>query len=104
MNWAGERMMHKGLEVIVKAMQHEHPDIAIMYYELSPLFADYFDLHSLDDMFMAKGEYELEPNRRIFFSGLCGEFGMPTYGSSGYDWDSQREIWFDSVATGTIGG
>ncbi len=103
MNWAGERMMQKGLDVIVKSMRQENPDMVVMYYHLSPLFADYFDLHSGDDMFMAKGEYELEANRRFFFSGLCGEFGMPTYGSSGYDWGSEPEIWFDSSVIGTIG-
>jgi hypothetical protein len=103
MHWAGERMMQKGLDVIVKSMRQENPDIVVMYYQLSPLFADYFDLHSGDDMFMAKGEYELEANRRFFFSGLCGEFGMPTYGSSGYDWGSESEMWFDSSVIGTIG-
>jgi len=103
MHWAGERMLGKGLEVIVKSMQQENPDIVVMYYELSPLFTDYFDLHSPDDLFEARGEYDLEANRRFFFSGLCGEFGMPTYGSSGYDWTTQPEIWFDSVAIGTLG-
>jgi hypothetical protein len=52
---------------------------------------------------MATGEYDLEANRRFFFSSLCGEFGMPTYGSSGYDWVSAPSIWFDSVAVGTLG-
>ncbi|MGH9402602.1 MAG: TIM-barrel domain-containing protein [Terriglobia bacterium] len=103
MSWAGERMLGKGLDVVVKAMHQENPDIVVMYYELSPLFTEYFDLHSPDDLFEAKGEYDLEANRRFFFSGLCGEFGMPTYGSSGYDWVSQPEIWFDSVAIGTLG-
>ena len=103
MRWAGERMLGKGLEVVVKSMQQENPDIVVMYYELSPLFTDYFDLHSPDDLFEARGEYDLEANRRFFFSGLCGEFGMPTYGSSGYDWTTQPEIWFDSVAIGTLG-
>ncbi|MGH9397133.1 MAG: TIM-barrel domain-containing protein [Terriglobia bacterium] len=103
MRWAGERMLGKGLDVVVKSMRQENPDIVVMYYELSPLFTDYFDLHSPDDLFEAKGEYDLEANRRFFFSGLCGEFGMPTYGSSGYDWVSQPDIWFDSVAIGTLG-
>lgn len=103
MRWAGERMLGKGLDVVVKAMHQENPDIVVMYYELSPLFTEYFDLHSPDDLFEAKGEYDVEANRRFFFSGLCGEFGMPTYGSSGYDWVSQPEIWFDSVAIGTLG-
>jgi len=103
MHLAGERMLGKGLEVIVKSMKEENPDIVVMYYELSPLFTDYFDLHSPDDLFEARGEYDIEANRRFFFSGLCGEFGMPTYGSSGYDWTSMPEIWFDSVAIGTLG-
>ncbi|HEV2498678.1 MAG TPA: TIM-barrel domain-containing protein [Terriglobia bacterium] len=103
MRWAGERMLGKGLDVVVKAMREEKPDIVVMYYELSPLFTEYFDLHSPDDLFEARGEYNVEANRRFFFSGLCGEFGMPTYGSSGYDWVSQPEIWFDSVAIGTLG-
>ena len=103
MNWAGERMLGKGLEVVVSAMREENPDIVVMYYQLSPLYAQYLDLHSIDDLGMNKGEYALEANRRFFFSGLCGEFGMPTYGSSGYDWASAPEIWFDSVGIGTIG-
>ncbi len=103
MHWAGERMLAKGLEVVVSAMREENPDIVVMYYQLSPLFTEYLDLHSIDDLGMNKGEYALEANRRFFFCGLCGEFGMPTYGSSGYDWASAPEIWFDSVAIGTIG-
>jgi hypothetical protein len=44
MTWAGERLLWKGLGVVVKAMREENPDIVVMYYELSPLFTDYFDL------------------------------------------------------------
>ncbi len=103
MAWAGERMMAKALEVVVGAMREENPDIVLMYYQVSPLFAEYLDLHSIDDLGLSKGEYAVEANRRFFFSGLCGEFGMPTYGSSGYDWASAPDIWFDSVAIGTVG-
>jgi hypothetical protein len=103
MSWAGERLLWKGLDVVAKALREENPDIVVMYYELSPLFAEHLDLHSPDDLFMAAGEYDLEANRRFFFSSLCGEFGMPTYGSSGYDWVSAPSIWFDSVAVGTLG-
>lgn len=28
---------------------------------------------------------------------------MPTYSSSGYDWDSALDIWFDSIASGSLG-
>ena len=102
-SYTGERLMQKGLEVVIKAMREENPDLVVMYYQLSPLFLDYFDLHSTDDLFLASGEYDLEANRRIYFSSLLGPLGIPTYGSSGYDWASAPNIWFDSAAVGTIG-
>jgi len=103
MKWAGERLLAKGLEVVVRAMRQENPDLVVMYYSLSPLFNEYFDLHSPDDLFMCAKEYDLEANRRFFFSGLLGEIGMPTYGSGGYDWSTMPEIWFDSAVVGTLG-
>jgi hypothetical protein len=103
MKWAGERLLAKGLEVVIKAMREENPDLVVMYYSLSPLFNEYFDLHSPDDMFMCAKEYDLEANRRFFFSSLLGEIGMPTYGSGGYDWSTMPEIWFDSAVVGTLG-
>ena len=103
LEWAGERLLQKGLEVVVDAMKAENPDLVIMYYGLSPLLVDYYDLHSPDDLVYCGGDYDLETNRRIFFSSLCGELGMPTYGSSGYDWASALDIWFDSTPSGTLG-
>jgi len=103
MNWAGEHLLQKGLDVIVGAMKEENPDLVIMYYGLSPLLIDYYDLYSPDDLVYCGGDYDLETNRRIFFSSLCGELGMPTYGSSGYDWASALDIWFDSAPSGTLG-
>jgi hypothetical protein len=91
------------VEVVVEAMRSVNPDIAIMYYSLSPLFTEYIDLHSPDDLFGCQGEYDLEANRRYFFSSLMGELGIPTYGSGGYDWRTMSEIWFDSAAVGTLG-
>lgn len=103
MSYAGERLLQKGLDVIVGAMKEENPDLVIMYYGLSPLLIDYYDLHSPDDLVYCGGDYDLETNRRIFFSSICGELGMPTYGSSGYDWESALDIWFDSAPSGTLG-
>jgi hypothetical protein len=103
MNLAGERLMMKGLQVIVGAMREVNPDLVVMYYSLSPLFSEYFDLHSPDDLFMAAYEYDYDANRRFFFSSLLGEIGIPTYGSGGYDWETVPEIWFDSALIGTLG-
>ena len=103
LNWAGERLLQKGLEIIVGVMMEENPDLVIMYYGLSPLLIEYYDLHSPDNLVYCIGDYDLETNRRVFFSSLCGELGMPTYSSSGYDWESALDIWFNSIASGTLG-
>jgi hypothetical protein len=101
--FTGERLMWKGLDVLINAMRKENPDLVVMYYNLSPLFLDYFDLYSPDDLFENAGEYDIEANRRFFFSSLLGQLGIPTYSSSGYDWASTANIWFDAAAMGTIG-
>ena len=101
--WAGERMMSKGLDIVIHAMRQENPDLVVMYYQLSPLFLDYFDIHGLDDLWENSGEYDFEANRRFFFSSLLGRLGVPTYSSSGYDWASSPNIWFDGAALGAIG-
>jgi hypothetical protein len=101
--WTGERLMWKGLDVLIHAMRKENPDLVVMYYNLSPLFLDYFDLYSPDDLFENAGEYDVEANRRFFFSSLLGHLGIPTYSSTGYDWASTSNIWFDAAALGTIG-
>lgn len=103
MQWAGERLLWRGLDIVIGAMREVNPDLVVMYYQLSPLLIDQIDLHSPDDLFLARGEYDLEANRRFFFSSLMGELGVPTYGSSGYDWQSTPPIWFDSAAIGTLG-
>jgi hypothetical protein len=101
--WTGERLMWKGLDVLINAMRKENPDLVVMYYNLSPLFLDYFDLYSPDDLFENAGEYDIEANRRFFFSILLGQLGVPTYSSTGYDWAATSNIWFDAAALGTIG-
>lgn len=103
LDFAGERLLRLALDVVVGALREADPDIVIMYYALSPLFAPYFDVHSLDDPWMNAQEYHVEANRRLFFSRFLGELGMPSYGSGGYDWVNQIDIWFDSVAFGPLG-
>jgi hypothetical protein len=101
--FTGERLMWKGLDVLIPAMRQENPDLVVMYYNLSPLFLEYFDLYSPDDLFENSGEYDIEANRRFFFSSLLGRLGVPTYSSTGYDWAATPHIWFDASALGTIG-
>lgn len=102
-SWGGELILLKSLEVVVSAMREINPDIAVMYYNLSPLLGQWIDQHSTDDLYLNAGEYGPEVNRRVFFSSLLAELGIPTYGSGGYDWVEVSDIWFDTVVTGPLG-
>ena len=101
--FGGELLLRRGLDVLVGALRDAKPDIAVMYYSLSPLFLDYLDQHCHDDMYLCVDEYAVEGNRRLFFSSILGELGIPTYGSGGYDWRSMRDLWFDSAIAGPVG-
>lgn len=103
MQWAGERLLWKGSQIIVSALRSVNPNVAVMYYCLSPLFTGYFDIHSIDDLYLCAEDYASEANRRFFFSGLLGKIGVSTYSSSGYDWTSAPSIWFDAIASGSLG-
>lgn len=102
-HYAGERYLKLALEIATEALRAADPEIVVMYNSLSPLFTPYVDLHGTDDPWMAQGEYHAEMNRRMYFSRQLAELGTPTYGSGGYDWTNQVDIWFDSVAMGSLG-
>ena len=101
--FAGERLLLKAAEVLSGAVRAVDANVVILYYGLSPFMVPYTDLHSPDDAFAAGGDYDIEINRRIYFSSPLGELGMPTYGSGGYDWQTMPSIWFDSVLSGPLG-
>ena len=90
--------MMKAMDIIIPALREENPDLVVLYYSLSPFFAKYFDLNSPDDLGRCTEDFELEANRRYFFSSLMGEIGVPTWGSGGYEWQTMPDIWFDSAA------
>jgi hypothetical protein len=101
--YGGERLLGLALDVVVGALRAADPDIVVMYYALSPLFAPYVDIHSVDDLWLNAHEYHAEAGRRLFFSRLLADLGVVSYGSGGYDWVHQADIWLDSVAAGPLG-
>lgn len=103
MSYAGEQLLLKAAQLLSSTVRAVDPDVVILYYGLSPFMVPYTDLTSPDDTFASGGDYDLEINRRIYFSSLLGELGMPTYGSGGYDWQSMPSIWFDTVLSGPLG-
>jgi hypothetical protein len=103
LRWAGERLFQKLLEVVVPAIRQADPEVAIQYYALTPLLAAYYDHVSFDDMWLSRRTYHDAFNKRAVLATLCGEFGVVPYGSTGYDWASALDIWFDTPVVGTLG-
>jgi hypothetical protein len=99
----GERLFERFMEVVVGAIKEADPDVAVMYYCLTPLFGRYLDLCGTDDLWMSRGSYERGFAKRALLSTWCGAFGVVPYGSSGYDWRSVEEIWLDSAVIGAVG-
>src|SRR5215469_10163999 len=103
MRFAGEKLLIKTMDLLVDAVREIDPDVVVMYYGLSPFMRGRMDIHSPDDLYAAWGDFDIEANRRFYFSSLMGELGVPTYGSGGYDWASMPSIWFDSAMIGSLG-
>ncbi len=99
----GERLFLRFLEVIVGALKAADPQVAVLYYCLTPLFSSYLDQCGMDDLWMSHGAYDSGFAKRALLSSWCGSFGVVPYGSSGYDWRSAPEIWLDSSIIGTPG-
>lgn len=101
--WGGERLFLRFLQVVVGAIKEADPEVAVLYYCLTPLFNEYLDLSGVDDLWMSRGAYDAGFARRALLTSLCGAFGAVPYGSSGYDWRSIAEIWFDTAIIGAPG-
>jgi hypothetical protein len=103
MSYAGEKFFAKALEIFAGSVRKINSDVVFMYYNLSPLLTEFIDITSIDDLFLCQGDEAYSAGERILFSSLLGETGCPTYGSSGYEWNSASDIWFDSALSGTVG-
>jgi hypothetical protein len=101
--FSGEMLLKRALDVIVGALRAAKPDIAVMYYNLSPLFIDRVDQVGHDDMYLAIDSYDFENNRRVFFSSLLAELGVSVYASGGYNWRNMSDVWFDTAVIGNVG-
>jgi hypothetical protein len=102
-SYRGEALLRRGLEVILGAMKAVNPELVVFYYGLSPLLTPFYDLHSTDDMVYCPRDYDVEGNRRMTLGALLGECGMPVSSSTGYDWATASDLWFDACALGVPG-
>ncbi len=101
--FGGERLFQRLLDVFAGALKEADPEITLQYYCLSPLVARFLDQCSLDDLWLSRGDYHAGFRKRALLSTWCGRLGVVPYGSTGYDWRSASDIWFDSAVIGTPG-
>ncbi|GLX65789.1 hypothetical protein MU1_01330 [Paenibacillus glycanilyticus] len=102
----GERLCSELLKIITDAAKEAKPDIAIIYYGLHPLLHDHFDVINIDDLGDAgdSAEYEaLGHNQRCMWSALAARHGMLINTSTGYYWETLKQILLNTAVVGTNG-
>lgn len=101
--YRGERHSVELLRIISEAAKSVDPEIAIMYYSISPLLIPFLDLVSMDDQGdlwyeVAKGHQEWS----IWASLLSGK-NVSVNGSSSYNWETDDEVLLNTCVFGAPG-
>jgi len=99
----GEKYSFELMHIIADAAKSIDPDVAIMYYGISPLWLDVTDIISLDD----QGDlwYDIKNGHAEWsiWSALLADKNIIINGSSGYDWQSDDEVVLNTCITGAPG-
>ena len=102
----GEKLAHTLLKIIGDAAREVNPAISIIYYGISPLMSDAYDIVSIDDMGDCGDSpaYEkLGHTQRAMWASLAAAHGTAINASSGYFWDSFNDILLDTFVIGVPG-
>ncbi len=99
----GEQYAFEMVSLIAEAAKSIDPDVAIMYYSISPLWSPLEDIVSLDD----QGDlwYDIRGGHASWsvWASLLGNSNTVISGSSGYDWDKDDETVLNSCILGPPG-
>ena len=99
----GEKYAYELVNLIAQAAKSIDPDVAIMYYGISPLWTPLEDLVSLDD----QGDlwYDIGDGHASWsiWASLLANTNTAISGSSGYDWDKDDETILNTCILGIPG-
>ena len=99
----GEKYAFELVSLISAAAKKVDPDVAVMYYGISPLWSSLEDIVSLDD----QGDlwYDIKDGHASWsvWASLLGRIHVAISGSSGYDWLKDDEVVLNSCILGVPG-
>ncbi|WOO41986.1 hypothetical protein [Rubellicoccus peritrichatus] len=104
LEWRGERMGIGLFDIIAKTALEVRPDIIIVCYSLSPLFAKYGNIVSLDDLGDAAGREAEGHGQWSAWATIAGRGGLAINASSGYHWEAERDVLLNTAVIGAPGG
>jgi len=102
--YRGERYSYELVKLISEAAKAVDPNVTIMYYSLSPLWAPVTDLVSMDD----QGDlwYDIKKGHQEWsiWASLLSSKNIAVNGSSSYDWSQDDEVLMNTCIIGSPGG
>lgn len=101
--YRGERYCFELIRLIANAAKRIDPNVIILYYGISPLWAPITDMVSLDD----QGDlwYNIQQGHQEWsiWASLLSQQGVTLSGSSGYDWEQDGTVLRNTIVLGVPG-
>jgi hypothetical protein len=101
--YRGEHYCFELIRLIANTAKRIDPNVIIMYYGISPLWAPITDMVSLDD----QGDlwYSIHQGHQEWsiWASLLSQQGVAVSGSSGYDWEQDGTVLRNTVVLGVPG-
>jgi hypothetical protein len=99
----GERYAYELVKIIHDAAKSIDPDVAIMYYSISPLWQQQTDIVSLDDQGDLWYDVPNGHSEWSIWASLLSDRNTVLNGSSGYDWETDDEVILNTCILGAPG-
>lgn len=101
--YRGERYSFELVRLITEAAKSVNPNVVMLYYGISPLWAPVMDMVSLDDQGDLWYDTRQGHQEWSIWASLLSKQGVALSGSSSYDWLTDDEVLMNTVILGTPG-
>lgn len=101
--YRGERSSYEMVRIIAEAAKRVDPDVIILYYGISPLYAPLIDMISLDDQGDLWYDTKQGHAEWSMWASLLSQHRVAVSGSSSYEWRTDDEVLMNTIILGCPG-